>query len=105
MVVHQHHEARVGEHTSKALEPMLLYAGEAMRHRDRRMRPHPVGHKQPAPQHHVALGDELDVLSLRHLVGSSPCRTTFTLAVSRPSRGNLINTGARRDRLRVMRYG
>jgi hypothetical protein len=48
------------------LEPVFLHPGKAVCHGDARMRSRAVGHKQPAPQGHVTVDGELDVLPLDH---------------------------------------
>ena len=43
MVVHQHHESRVGEHPGEPFQSVLLHPGEPVRHRDGRVRCRAVG--------------------------------------------------------------
>ncbi len=64
VVVHQHNETRVSEHSGESLQPVVLHPRKAVRHGDGRVWAWAVRHKQPTPQHHIALGGELDVLSL-----------------------------------------
>jgi hypothetical protein len=66
MVVHQHHESRVGEHAGESLQPMLAHPGIAVGHRDAGMRTGPLRLKQPAAQRHIALDGELHIVSPRH---------------------------------------
>ena len=66
VVVHQDHESRLGEHPGEAVQSVLLYPGEPVRHRDGRVRCGAFWDVQPAPQRHAALRGEFNVLALHH---------------------------------------
>jgi hypothetical protein len=65
MVVHQHHESRISEHSGESLQP-ITHPGIAVGHRDTRVRTGPLRLKQPPAQRHVALDRELHIASPRH---------------------------------------
>src|ERR1700747_1396635 len=75
MIMDQHDETGFREGACESFYAMLLHAGIAVRHRNRRRGAFGVGNEQPTAQRHAALDPELDIPSFRH------CHLLFSLCL------------------------
>jgi hypothetical protein len=66
MIMEQHDETGFREGPCESFEAVLLHAGIAVRHRNRRGGSFRAGNEQPTAQRHAALDPELDIPSFRH---------------------------------------
>src|SRR5580693_8376763 len=66
MIMDQHDKTSFRESPCKSFQAVLLHAGIAMRHRNRRGGTFGAGNEQPTPQRRVALDREPDIPSFRH---------------------------------------